>query len=133
MILTYIRTFVKEERTQEEHANAEDTGPASGKEVCVGFFFGSWNLCLPQISALEKILYNQRMEIQARKEAKRQERINSKRMKRVQFDGDGGIKIMHSTLDVDDSDDDDDDDPPESELSGSNFSDTEEKRIGDAR
>src|ERR1700761_5898432 len=127
MILTYIRSFVKEELNQEEHANAEDTGPASGKEVCVGFFFGSWNL------RLDKILYNQRMEIAARKEAKRQERINSKRMKRVQFDGDGGIKIMHSTLDVDDSDDDDDDDPPESELSGSNFSDTEEKRIGDAR
>ena len=60
---------------------------------------------MPQISALEKILYNQRMENAARKEARRQERIDSKHMKRVQFDGDGGIKIMCSTLDVDDSDD----------------------------
>src|ERR1700761_6184552 len=131
MILTYIRSFVKEELNQEEPANAEDTGPASGKEVCVGFFFGSWNLRLPQISALEKILYNQRMEIQARKEAKRQERINSKHMKRVHFDGAGGIEIMRPTLDFDDSDDDDD--PPESDLSGSDFSDTEKKRIADAR
>jgi len=71
------------------------------------------------------------MEIQARKEAKRQERINSKHMKRVHFDGAGGIEIMRPTLDFDDSDDDDD--PPESDLSGSDFSDTEKKRIADAR
>ncbi|KAJ7187568.1 hypothetical protein GGX14DRAFT_580989 [Mycena pura] len=81
----------EDELTQNEHANAEDTGSTSGKEI----------------SALEKILYNQRMEIAARKEAKRQE------------------------LDVDNSDDDDD--PPESELSGSDFSDMEKKHIADAR